>query len=442
MPPSDSDVLAAGILLAALTPLVLFGPLRWAVLGWLVMAQLDASGSGRATYAQLGWLNAFKSVAAPLWLLWRLRAVPSALHRSWVARAWLLLAGYALTASLWSPFPLAGVKMAVGMVAMLASLVAMEKAVRAGALGTRTLAVFTLATLLLAAVHVAAFGDGSFGFAGRGMPARFTSFVAAQQYAALLAALIAWTLWRRDLPSRLGEALTPALFAALAANGSRTWSLGALATVSIHAGASRRWTSWLRVAIAVALLASVPAMRRGLAKQAEGEPANRLTATASAILTGEDRAGGMGLGTLRFRLAMYRGVLEEMRSSPLRTWCLGHGSGSGGSLAVRLFPWAYRLESLDANRVIHNEWLRVLYEWGAVGAALWAAVVGGVLVFAWRRRRDAAGAALFSYVPAWMLGLTMENLLDGAGNAVTTGFLLLVAQAAAVSRAPGRESTP
>lgn len=438
MPLTEPDVVFARVLLAALLPVVVAGPIRWAVPAWLIMTNLDATGSGTASYAQVGWLNAVKAVGLPAWLWYRLRHAPGRLDRSVGARAWLLLAGYAALASLWSPYPLAGVKLAAGMAAILLALAVLERAARAGSLDSRAVLVFLGGTLLLGILQTALFADGSFGFAGRNMPQRLTSFVAAQQYAALLAAFAAWSLWSPALGPRVRSALLLTLFAALAVNGSRTWSLSALAAIGVHAVASRqRLAGLLRLGVAVAVLASVPAVRRSLAPKAVPEPANRLTATASALLTGQDRADGMGLGTMRFRLTMYRGVLAEMRSSPRWRWLFGHGTAAGGRLALRLFPWSYRPESLDANRVVHNEWLRAAYEWGAVGLALWLIVLAGVAGLAWRNRADPHGGALLSYLPALVLGLSAENVVDGAGNAVTAGFLLLAALA--LAHAPSRQ---
>lgn len=426
-----TDVAFAALLLAALIPVAALAPLRWAVLVWLVTNHLDATGSGFPSNVQVGWLNAVKAVALPCWLLVRLRAVPGSVAASFGGRAWLLLAGYAALSASWSEFPLAGLKLAAGMAGILLAAAALEKAVRAGALEEGSMWRFLAASLALAVLQTALFPDGSFGFAGRGMPQRFTSFVSAQQYAALVAALVAWVLWVPELRSGWRTCWVLVLFAALAANGSRTWSAGALLALAAHGlFRERNRTGYLRVAAAVLVLFSVPAVRHGVAARRLA-PANRLAATASAVLTGEDRAGGMGLGTARFRLRMYSGVAEEMRCSSARQWLLGHGAASGGRLGLRLFPYAYRPESLDANRVIHNEWLRVIYEFGAAGTALWLGVLGAVGRLAWRRRQERAAAALLAYLPAWLLGLSAENVIDGAGNAVTAGFLLLLAGALA-----------
>lgn len=434
MAASELDVILAGVLLLALTPLVVAGPPRWAVLAWLAMTNLDATGSGQATNLQIGWLNALKGVVLPGWLALRLRNVPGRVHASPAARCWLGLAVYAGLAATWSEFPIAGAKLALGMVGILLAAVALERAARAGMLEKRAVFCFLWASLLLAVVQTAFFANGSFGYAGRGMPERLTSFVAAQQFAALLVAFLAWVVWTPGLAAGARWGLMGLLLAALAANGSRTWSAGALAVLVVHAFVKRGRAEFGRIAAAVLILASVPAVRRGLQGPAPVEPANRLAATASALLSGQDRADGMGLGTARFRLRMYRGVIAALRDGPRWQWLLGHGTASGGTLALKLFPWAYRRESLDAGRAIHNEWLRAVYEWGLAGTTLWLGTLAGLLAFAWRERQRWAGAALLSYMPALCLGLTTENILDGAGNAVTAGLLVLVALALAGSR--------
>lgn len=431
------DVAFARVLLAVLIPVVAIAPPRWAVLAWLVMTNLDATGSGQASNLQVGWLNAVKSLALPPVLIIRLRRHSSNLYSMPGAWAWLGLSAYAGLAAAWSDFPLAGAKLAAGMAGILLAAIALEKAARAGALDDRVVLYWLAISLGLAVFQTALFADGSFGFAGRGMPQRLTSFVAAQQYAALLTAFLAWLLWTPGMRPRWRTALLLVLLAALAANGSRTWSAGALVAVGIHTVSSRRYlTGLMRLAAALIVLASVPAVRRGLAKPTASEPANRLTATASALVTGQDRADGMGLGTMRFRLRMYQVVLRSLRESPPWRWICGHGTAAGGHLAVRTFPYAYRADSLDPNRAVHNEWLRVAYEWGAAGVALWLATLGSLAALAWKRRRTSAGAALVAYLPALMLGLSTENVIDGAGNAVTAGLLVLLALALN-ERSPG-----
>ena len=108
----------------------------------------------------------------------------------------------------------------------------------------------------------------------------------------------------------------------------------------------------------------------------------------------------------------------------------------------------------DPNRAVHNEWLRILYEFGIVGFSIWLAFMVSVIVFAYQgMRKDPNGNSkpLLIYLPAFFGGLSAENILAGAGHAGNIGFLLLIAIAAishrvrtyyVVSAAPSLSSVP
>lgn len=437
-----SAVTCANLIFWLLLPVVLLAPPRWAVLGWLLMANLDATGPGQPANVHAGWVNAAKGLLLPAWLSVRLWRAPSAILSTFGGLAWMALAAWATVAALWSNFPLAGAKLVGNMIGILLGLVALEKAAHAEILDKRLVTAFLALTLLLGCVQTVAFPGGSFGYDGRWQPDRFTSFVAAQQYAALLAALLCWSLWRPDLGWRHRAALVVALLVALGANGSRTWFAGSVVALGMYAVMhfSRRRKDLLTGAAFAALVVVLAFHLGKLNFVRPKQPGNRLVATFSAVLTGQDDSRGAGLGTLNFRLTMYRGILDDLRRAAPWQLLFGRGTSTGGNVAQRLFPWAYRTESLDPNRTVHNEWLRVLHEWGLLGLALWLCVWAAVIRFAvlawWRARPpNPAAAALLCYLPGLLLGLSTENIVAGAGNAVTIGFTLLAATAFA-ARSP------
>src|ERR1700694_2283844 len=110
LPDTLSAVLAAEFIFWILLPCVLFAPLRWAVLAWLVMGNLDPTDPSNAL-ASLGWVNASKGLLLPLFLWWRLRGARREGTRPLPTELWLIFISYAAVASLWSPFPLAAVKL-------------------------------------------------------------------------------------------------------------------------------------------------------------------------------------------------------------------------------------------------------------------------------------------------------------------------------------------
>ena len=87
------EVAAAQFLFWLLLPFVLFASPRWAVLAWLVMGNLDATGPSESAASGVGSINAIKAVALPLYLWWRLRHVSGQASGTLPARLWLMLTG-------------------------------------------------------------------------------------------------------------------------------------------------------------------------------------------------------------------------------------------------------------------------------------------------------------------------------------------------------------
>jgi hypothetical protein len=182
------EVLAAQILFWVLLPVVLLAPPRWAILAWLVMGNLDATGPGQSV-SEAGVLNAVKSLGVPLWLIWRLRQTPGSVHTTPTARLWMILTLYAATCTLWSPFQLGN------MVGIFLAFVVLERAARRGLLNSTVLLSLMTTSLLLAVVQTYYFGGASYGFDGPDQPSRLSSFISAQQFAAFLVAFLALVLW-------------------------------------------------------------------------------------------------------------------------------------------------------------------------------------------------------------------------------------------------------
>jgi hypothetical protein len=430
-----------------LLPCVILAPLRWAVLAWLIMGNLDATGPGFSASDSVGWLNAAKSIALPLFLWWRLRASPRSPMTTVPARLWICLTLYAALSGLWSPFPLGAAKLVGNMVGTFLTFVVLEKAARRGLLNSSFIVLLILGSLALGILQTAYFG--TYGYDGIGRPARFSSFLSPQQYAAFLVAFLAVVIWHRKFSTATRLALGIAVGAALAYNGSRTWFSGAVLIVLFYL-----WSSSKRILAGTLICASTIALGSllliNLTPNVQGRYDNassRILATITALATGEDTEGEIGLANLNFRLSIYGGAMNELQSATVSELVFGHGTSSGGDVIMRVFPRDYTPDRLDANRVIHNEWLRALYEWGIIGLALLFTVMGSLFLGLLRLHKSGisgvASAAGLSFLPAFVLALSTENIIAGAGNAVTMSFALLIALTwASDSREVVRRSWP
>ena len=427
------EVLAAQFLFWVLLPVVLGAPLRWALLAWLVMGNLDTTGPSLAVSAGIGWMNASKGILLPLYLWWRLRHTKSAILPSLPTRLWLLLVAYAAIASLWSPFPLAAGKLVGNMVGTLISLVVLEKAARRGLIQGRMIALLIVISLALGGLQTFYYGGAAYGFDGSSQPTRFSSFVSAQQYAAFLVAFLAAALWYPNVRQLVRWSLVIGIVSALALNGSRTWVLGAFLAVLVYLWySSRRIITYVSLALGTAVFGLLLALN--LSPWNSGlldGVSSRVTATLRAVVTGQDTPHDVGLANLNFRLSIYSGAADELRNGDVREIVFGHGTSSGGNVLLRVFPRSYRADRIDPNRAIHNEWLRALYEWGIVGLGLLVAALTtliGALVLRHRKQAASIGCgAVLSFIPAFLLAFSTENVIAGAGNAVTLSLALMVA---------------
>ena len=334
MPSSLPEVLAAQSLFLILLPLVLAAPLRWALLAWLIMGNLDTTGPSLAVSDGIGWMNACKGVLLPLYLWWRLRNTSSELLPSLPTRLWLLLTGYATIACLWSPFPLAAVKPIGNMVGILISLVVLEKAARRGVIQGQTITLLIVTSLALGALQTFYYGGMAYGFDGAGQPTRFSSFVSAQQYAAFLVAFLAAALWYPNLRQLVRWVLVSGVIGALVLNGSRTWVLGATLAVFVYVWySSRRITAYVTLAGAsmvfgTLLVLNLSPLNSGLLDGAS----SRVMATLRAIVTGQDTPHDVGLANLNFRLSIYSGAVNELRTEGMGELLFGHGTSWGAEM--------------------------------------------------------------------------------------------------------------
>jgi len=434
IPSSDiPEVFAAQVMFWLLLPIVLFAAPRWAILAWLIMGNLDGTGPDSTASAGVGLINATKAILLPAFLLWRLRGAPSEVASTVPARLWLALTAYAAIATLWAPFPLAALKLVGNMVGILLALLVLEKAAKKALLSSTTFLILIFSSLILGVAQTYYYGGVIYGFDGMEQSSRFSSFIAAQQYAAFLVAFLAVVLWHGDFGPVTRLTMGLVLSVALLLNGSRVWFFGAILVLTVYC-----WIRLRQVLVIVSFGAAASALLLilGLNLSASGElpfsgNSSRVLATVTALATGTDTPQRVGLRDLNFRFGIYQGVLGELRAGDLRDTLFGHGTSSGGMAALRTFPAMYKIDTIDPNRTIHNEWLRALYEWGAIGLGLLGAVFAALLVSLirlYRQRQWMLGACVvLSFLPAFLGAFSTENVLAGAGNAVTMSLAMMVA---------------
>jgi O-Antigen ligase len=238
-------------------------------------------------------------------------------------------------------------------------------------------------------------------------------------------------LWYPSFRTGTRVWLSTAVGVVLILNGSRTWFFGALVVLLVFLLLSFRTIVFATTVVALGLVFGIALILNVSSQDFDilGDTSSRIVATLSALWKGQDTSENTGLANLDFRLTIYRNVLEELKSSKPAALLFGHGTSSGGEIVMHVFPQSYKADRLDPNRAIHDEWLRAFYEWGIAGLGLLISVFASLLKTLWSYHQERQGVdpvAALSFLPAFLLAFSTENLLAGAGNAATMSLALIV----------------
>jgi hypothetical protein len=432
------------VLYGVLLSLTFFAPMRIALVAYLMLSVVDFNTANSG----IGIFNAARGILCPLVLLWRLRDFAGHTRIVTAPIAWLLLILYAAIASLWSLFPLSAIKLVGEMAGSFLICMVFLRAAKGGFLTPKIALPLSAGIIFIAILrmtYVQLYGD-VFAKASGGMsgdtPDRFTAFTTAQAFAALLTALYAVGITSPTINFRIRAPLCLALSTALIFNGSRLWLIALLAATVLALLISEMpaWTKIVGLGAVMLVIIGMVAASEYIIDALEGAHQYRIAAAITAAYEGNQR--DTGLGTVILRRKLDAKAWDMIRTGSVLELCFGHGTSNG-----RLVRGELNKGIGDPNRAVHNEWLRIMYEWGFVGIILWLLFVGSLMVYAWDGlKRDKYGFAkpLFIYVPAFCIGVSGENIIAGAGHAENVGLLVLIGIAAVahrVSKTASRRAT-
>ena len=410
------------ILYGVLFAVVLLAPLRWSLVAYLLLSTIDLGSMN----SSIGLLNTAKAILLPVFLLWRLRNYAGHAPPIVAPIAWGLLTTYAAIAACWSFYPMFAIKLVGHMIGSFVICLMFLRATKGRYLTPSVVLPVTIGALVLALLR------SLFAPSFQGEPERFKSFSSAQSFAAFLVALYCVALCSKSLRPALRLPLCAALAAAVILDGSRLWMLGLVLSTVVALLVSNAAT-WMKVCVAgLSLVVLALGIAEGdlvLGLVAREAPSNRIAAAIIAGYRGDSKS--FGLGTYRFRRELDFRALDAISNSDAIKLTFGHGTSNSALLAGGL------AKNPDPNRIMHDEWLRVLYEWGLVGTVLWLMFLGSITAYAIQGVKQPKGwgsKPLLIYFPAFALGLAGENIIAGAGNDVSIGFLLVIAFASTSHR--------
>ena len=418
----DEALLVARALFWVFAAGVFLLPMRWSLFCFILAAHMDITSLTFNSATAVGFENTIRIVGLPALLLLRTGFAPLK-DMTWTLpqKIWLGLIVYAAIAGFWGGFPLAAIKMVAYLVAYFVLYLVFCSAWCERWLDIGLVRLVAWSVIALAVLQTFILGD-EWG----GLEERFTSFSAPQYFAAFLVAVLA-VLMFSGARGWFHYATCGGLMAAIVLSGSRYVfvSMVALAVIGCFQLASGRhgslrWRPNLRK-----MLLTLGIAAAGIGILVAYLPYNRIDELVGAV--SEDDATVEDVGTFAWRLGIYEDVLEHLEKRTGPELFLGSGTSSGAALMLNHDPDHYDREGIDANRVLHSEFLRALYEWGVPGLGLLLAfVVATTAGFVQKISAEGGGPALAfaGALPSIVLGLAIENMLASAVSAGGVGILL------------------
>jgi hypothetical protein len=136
------------------------------------------------------------------------------------------------------------------------------------------------------------------------------------------------------------------------------------------------------------------------------------------------------IGTLVWRLGMYAEALSDISSREVLELLFGSGTSSGAEVGLDYRPDRYSASSIDANRIIHNEFLRSFYEWGVVGYCMLLVIFFGTIYYYWKSffNEGVLEASVFlMFSPTIFGALLIENSLSWSGGIAGVACVMFAA---------------
>ena len=324
--------------------------------------------------------------AGGIWAIWIMRARGTP-HQTLVIVPFLLFAGWGLLSLvLWYEASVSSVQNVLVIAAFLGLVFLSARDIRAGATTEAALGkAFDIATGLAAALYLA-------GMVLPGSLARYS--IGTRTFALFIMVSLAWYVagWRTG--SRRSLLMAVGIVGLLGLSLSRTAFVTALALFPLAQMRLSSVGGWFRLifsgVIAVGLLyAAVWYIEPLHERFFEGDTSLELF--------------GLRINT-EGRMAAWEVVIDSYNEKP---W-LGKGVGSSQALIDVHFPWLNHP---------HNDYLRILHDYGLVGMVLWAVGYIWLLVVTWRawqradRSRDPAGRVHLAAFLA-LVGVALAMITD------------------------------
>ncbi|MBU4264370.1 MAG: O-antigen ligase family protein [Proteobacteria bacterium] len=399
-----------------------------ALICMIISGHIDLGVGAIGGVESLSVFNSIKVLGFPAWMMLRMRRyffaesilnVPSLL--------WAAFIGYAALSLLWTPpqFVGAGIKQVGYFLAYTLGFIAFHSGWRSGDLRVKNVIIAIFVSLLLALLQTYVLGNH---FGKTLSYDRFVSFTSKQQFGEFLFACTVLMLFVPNVGKMYRILLLLfGLWIPLFLNGSRVGALSVFMATTIFL-LTREWT---KAILALLLILSL-GMVTFIAKDSLLEVASIMGKNNRLFeFVNKPRINGEveQVGTLKARLVLWENTLTRIQTWSTMQIFFGRGISSSGMMVKEkgFSRIMGKIVSADPNRTMHNEFLRVVVEYGLLGFFIFIAFLASLMFWPWVRQVPSdAKLMLMAFMPGFLLYLLSENIFSASGSAGGIGSLVVL----------------
>ncbi|MCG7899547.1 MAG: O-antigen ligase family protein [Candidatus Thiodiazotropha weberae] len=409
------------ILISIIFLAVLFGTKVFAIISYILSSHVNITGSIESG-PKYTLISLLKIIAIPtyIFLLFGFQRKLKIPYKGISFNLWLLFITYSLISYFWTPSQFLShyVKQLGFFYAYTVGFIVIYSAWNSKSITENKIIIVLILVSILALLQTYVLGN-TFGQAGNHM--RLVSFTAKQQFAEFILAIFVIVLASKEINTKLKIVSIIAITILMILNGSRTgFTSLVLALVVYYIFKIRRpvvtsiipitSTVLLASGVVLSLIIFVPNITEKIYDSRIGE--------AISAAQGDKIKS---VGTVKDRLIIWESVENRVQKFTFTDFVVGRGLSSGGEL----FQKFSLFQDAGGNRYFHNEYLRVFYELGIIGAVIFFLFLASITVFAVKQYLWNSNPSLLVFLPGFFAFLAIENIFSAGGNAGGMGILLV-----------------